>query len=459
MAPSNSTAIHQKLRCIFYKLFVLSALLLYIIIYIVTSNHPCCQSSTLFTDPCSPTNITHLVFGISASSNTWNDKKHYVESWWRPNITRGYLFLDRPPTEHLPWPSAVDPPFKVSEGHDNGIRMARAVVEAFRAEKRGVRWYVMAEDDTVFFVNNLVEVLGKYDHRKYYYVGMNSECIVANWEGGFGMGFGGGGYALSYPLVEALAENLDLCIRRYEYGYGSGHVLQSCVADLGVSLTLEKGFHQIDLRGDISGFLSSHPQSPILSLHHLDTANPIFPSLNRHDSLNHLMKAAQADEPRLLQQTNCYHKPTNWTFSISWGYSAHIYESIFPPSILQRPIETFLPWKKGAMPPFVFNTRLPSKDPCEAPHVFFFDSMEEPIGGRVVTRYVRRWQRKLPACSESGNHSADHISKIHVVSPIGKLDGVGSRRECCDVLRVSDMKFMNATVIKLRACLKDEIVA
>ncbi|KAI7982439.1 hypothetical protein LOK49_LG15G01335 [Camellia lanceoleosa] len=337
--------------------------------------------------------------------------------------------------------------------------MARAVVEAFRAEKRGVRWYVMAEDDTVFFVNNLVEVLGKYDHRKYYYVGMNSECIVANWEGGFGMGFGGGGYALSCPLVEALAENLDLCIRRYEYGYGSGHVLQSCVADLGVSLTLEKGFHQIDLHGDISGFLSSHPQSPILSLHHLDTANPIFPSLNRHDSLNHLMKAAQADEPRLLQQTNCYHKPTNWTFSISWGYSAHIYESIFPPSILQRPIETFLPWEKGAMPPFVFNTRLPSKDPCEAPHVFFFDSMEEPIGGRVVTRYVRRWQRKLPACSESGNHSADHISKIHVVSPIGKLDGVGSRRECCDVLRVSDMKFMNATVIKLRACLKDEIVA
>ncbi|CAL5424466.1 unnamed protein product [Camellia sinensis] len=446
MAPSKSTAIHQKLRCRFYKLFVLSALLLYIIIYIVTSNHPCCQSSTLFTDPCFPTNITHLVFGISASSNTWNDKKHYVESWWLPNITRGSLFLDRPPTEHLPWPSAVDPPFKVSEGHDNGVRMARAVVEAFRAEKRGVRWYVMAEDDTVFFVNNLVEVLGKYDHRKYYYVGMNSECIVANWEGGFGMGFGGGGYALSYPLVEALAENLDLCIRRYEYGYGSGHVLQSCVADLGVSLTLEKGFHQIDLRGDISGFLSSHPQSPILSLHHLDTANPIFPSLNRHDSLNHLMKAAQADEPRLLQQTNCYHKPTNWTFS----------ESIFPPSILQRPIETFLPWKKGAMPPFVFNTRLPSKHPCEAPHVFFFDSMEEPIRGRVVTRYVRRWQHQLPACSESGNHSADHISKIHVVSPIGKLDGVGSRRECCDVLRASDM---NATVIKLRACLKDEIVA
>ncbi|XP_057512323.1 uncharacterized protein LOC130794424 isoform X2 [Actinidia eriantha] len=451
MVSSNLSVIHQKIKhktnkfiTKFGTLLLLSGLVLYIT-YTISSHHPCCQSSTLFTtsthkysnDPYnsnsfSPTNISHIVFGIASSSNTWKNKKPYIAAWWRPNTTRGSLFLDKPPTEYLPWPSKTDPPFRVSEDvskykeYDKHsmpyvIRIARIIVETFRAENKNVRWYVMVDDDTVLFINNLVEVLAKYDHRKYYYIGKNSECVVNNVQGSFEMAFGGAGYALSYPLAEALVTNFDLCIKRYPYLYGSDHILQSCVADLGVSLTLEKGFHQIDLRGDISGLLSAHPQSPFLSLHHLEAVNPIFPFLNRYDSINHLMKAAQADESRLLQQTACYHKRRNWTFSVSWGYSAQIYENIFPPSVLQRPLETFIPWKKGAFPPYVFNTRLPSNDPCEAPHFFFFDSVEHTIGGRVVTSYTRRWERKLPGCSSSGNHSADHISKIHVVSPIGRL--------------------------------------
>ncbi|KAH7837575.1 hypothetical protein Vadar_015351 [Vaccinium darrowii] len=464
---------------VFGRLLIFSGLIVYTI-YILSSNHHCCQSSsTLFPnskhpydEPYSnsypPTNITHLVFGISGSSKAWNNRKWYVESWWKPRTTRGFLFLDRAPTESLPWPLTVDPPFRVSENTSKykeydrhpvpyAIRMARVIVETFRAHNKNVRWYIMSDDDTVFFINNLVEVLGKYDHRKYYYIGRNSECIVNNVWGSFEMGFGGAGFALSYPLAEALAKNLDVCIKRYPYVYGSDHILQSCVADLGVPLTHEKGFHQIDLRGDISGLLSAHPHSPLLSLHHLDAVKPIFPLMNRYESLNHLMAAAKTDESRLLQQTVCYHKQSNWTFSISWGYSAHIYETNFPPSIIQKPIETFVPWKKGAFPPYMFNARPPPIDPCEAPHVFFFDTVEETIGGRRVLSYTRKWERKLPACSSSGNRSADHIAKIHVVSPIGRLiSGVGSRRECCDVLRVSDM---NATVVKLRACLKDEMLA
>ncbi|KAE9461067.1 hypothetical protein C3L33_07029, partial [Rhododendron williamsianum] len=443
MAPPVIKQLSNKPANVFGKLLLFSGLIMYTM-YILSSNHHCCQSSTLFpnsnhpsNDPdsisYSPTNITHIVFGISGSSRAWNNKKWYVESWWKPNTTRGFLFLDRPPTEFLPWPLTIDPPFRVSENTSKykeydrhpvpyAIRMARVIVETFKAQNKGVRWYVMSDDDTIFFTNNLVEVLGRYDHRKHYYIGRNSECVVNNVWGSFEMGFGGAGFALSYPLAEALAKNLD-----------------------------------IDLRGDISGLLSAHPQSPLLSLHHLDAVKPIFPLLNRYESLYHLMKAAKADESRLLQQTVCYHKQTNCTFSISWGYSAHIYETFFPPSILQKPIETFVPWKKGAFPPYMFNTRLPSNDPCEAPHVFFFDTVEQSIGGRIVLSYTRKWERKLPACSASGNRSADHIAKIHVVSPVGRLiSGAGSRRECCDVLRVSDM---NATVIKLRACLKDEMLA
>ncbi|XP_042028398.1 glycoprotein-N-acetylgalactosamine 3-beta-galactosyltransferase 1-like [Salvia splendens] len=183
-----------------------------------------------------------------------------------------------------------------------------------------VRWYVMTDDDTVLFVDNLVGVLSKYDHNKYFYVGMNSECFVCNVVHSFGMAFGGGGYALSYPLAKAVAENMDLCLKRYPFLYGSDLILQSCIADLGVSLTQEPDIRMsttfehniyIDFTGDISGLLSAHPHSPLVSLHHLDAVEPLFPSTNRTESLSLLKQAAAVDESRLLQPSTCYLKKYN----------------------------------------------------------------------------------------------------------------------------------------------------
>ncbi|KAK9280298.1 hypothetical protein L1049_013986 [Liquidambar formosana] len=458
------------------KLLAISGLILYLF-YILLSNHPCCQSSALFanlrhgwgsypviTD--NPTNISHLAFGIAGSVNTWRNKRSYIEAWWQPNITRGYLFLERDPKEFLPWPSS-SPPFRVSEDTSrykeynkhpmpHAIRMVRVILETFREGNKGVRWYVMADDDTILFVDNLVEVLGRYDHRKYFYIGMNSECVLSNLDNSFEMAFGGAGYALSYPLAEAVAKNMDVCIKRYPTLFGSDHILQSCIADLGVALTQERGFHQIDLHSDISGLLSAHPPSPFLSLHHLDVVDPIFPSMNRSESVNHLMRAAKVDESRLLQQSICYHKQSNWTLSISWGYTAQIYEKINPPSVLQRPLQTFSLWRKPELP-YMFNTRFPSNDPCEAPHVFFFESVEKKRGKQIFTSYTRRLPRRLPACLSNGNDSANHISKIWVISSGRRQIGAGSRRECCEVVRVAAN--MNITEVKLRTCMKDEIVA
>ncbi|PIN05287.1 Galactosyltransferase [Handroanthus impetiginosus] len=413
----------------------------------------------------SPTNISHIVFGIAGSTKTYQNRASYIQSWWKPNKTRGFIFFETLPNNHLPW-SNSSPPFHISENtskYDDynkhpipqAIRMARIVYEMFNLIKDNVRWYVLADDDTIFFMNNLVDVLGRYDHEKYFYIGMISECHASNFYHSFEMGFGGAGFALSYPLAKALVKKLDLCLKRYPSLYGSDHIVQSCVADLGVSLTQEKGFHQIDLHNDISGLLSSHPHSPFLSLHHLDVVDPIFPSMNRTQSLSHLMKSAKADESRLLQQTICYHKPKNWTFSISWGYSVQIYEAIFPPSLLQKPLQTFTPWSKSTKPFFVFNTRIPSNNPCENPHVFFFDSVGNKRGDYIVTRYERKRYRGLPACSLSGNHSADFVSGIVVLSPERKYDLIGNRRECCDVLH--DMR-RNATEIKLRDCFENEIL-
>lgn len=178
---------------------------------------------------------------------------------------------------------------------------------------------------------------------------------------------------------------------------------------------------QIDLRGDISGFLSSHPKSPLLSLHHLDKVKPIFPTMDRFESTRHLMKAVAADQSRMLQQIICHHRQSSWSFSISWGYSAHLYERIMPRSYLQMPMETFEPWSSTPRPRplYMFNTRLPSDDPCEAPHVFFFQRVEEnATAGTLITTYSRAKHRGLPPCF--GNRTADVVSGIRVASSATK---------------------------------------
>lgn len=230
--------------------------ILLILWFMVLTNHPCCHSVTFE----SPTNLSHIVFGIAGTTGTWSNRRRYVESWWQPNKTRGYVFMDKAPlTEHLPWPSS-SPPLRISEDNSrykdydrhrtaHAIRTLRVIEETFKADgirKGEVRWYVIVDDDTLLFLDNLLEVLSKYDHRKYFYIGMNSESVMANLIYSFDMGFGGAGYALSYPLAKAVTKNMEVCIKAYPTLLSSDHMLQSCIADLGISLTKERGFHQVN---------------------------------------------------------------------------------------------------------------------------------------------------------------------------------------------------------------------
>lgn len=420
------------------------------------------SSSSSSTD--SPTTLDHLVFGLVGSEKAWHHRKSYIESWWRPNKTRGFLFLDREPTgDLLPW-SAASPPYRVSDDltkflkkkHVVAQRIIHGIMEVFREDHENLRWLVMGDDDSIFFVDNMVEILAQYDHTKYYYLGGHSEFIMANYMFSFSQGFGGAGFILSYPLAKAVAADMENCLQRYRHLNAADKTTMSCVADFGVSLTPLNGIHQIDLRGDISGFLSSHPKFPLMSLHHFDMVAPIFPKMNRAESTQHLMEAAAADQSRMLQQTICYDRGHNWSFSIAWGYSAHIYERILPRSYLQYPIETFRTWGRSPRPPhYMFNTRRPSRDPCEAPHWFFYHSRYTSFNqDQIYTAFSRASPRRLRPCSLSGNHSADSISLIQVYSPATHRFQV-DRSECCDIIRtdgeVADVKF--------RECSEDELIA
>lgn len=205
--------------------------------------------------PAAKTNISHILFGIGGSVQTWRSRSRYSRLWWKPGLTRGFVWLDREPPDGASWPADWIP-YRVSGdssrfkytcryGSRSAVRIARIVAESVRLGAEGVRWYVMGDDDTVFFTENLVEVLGKYDHQEFRYVGGVSESVEQDVLHSYGMAYGGGGFAISSALAQELARALDGCLDRYASFYGSDQRVHACLSEIGVPLTREPGFHQV----------------------------------------------------------------------------------------------------------------------------------------------------------------------------------------------------------------------
>lgn len=145
-----------------------------------------------------------------------------------------------------------------------------------------IDWFVMGDDDSYFFAENLLATLGKYDPALPWYIGHETEDLTIA-EQLSRMGMGGGGVALSKPLVRALVEHprephsLASCLARYAPDFGGDKKLALCVADAGGVFTREEGFHQLDVRGDYAGLLAYEvSRVPLISLHHMYVSPPIF---------------------------------------------------------------------------------------------------------------------------------------------------------------------------------------
>lgn len=209
------------------------------------------------------TDISHIVFGISGSTKTWNHRRIYSQLWWKHNKTRGFVWLESEPRPYTLWPEENSPNHRVSSdwkrfkysSSRSAVRIARVILDSFRVGLPNVRWFVMGDDDTVFFVDNLVTVLSKYDDRQMYYIGGNSESVEQDVMHAFDMAFGGGGFAISYPLAAELSRIFDACLNRYYNFYGSDQRVWACVKELGVSLTREPGFHQVSYSSYFPFFL------------------------------------------------------------------------------------------------------------------------------------------------------------------------------------------------------------
>ncbi|KAH6835220.1 glycosyltransferase [Perilla frutescens var. hirtella] len=416
---------------------------------------------TRFKSDDSPTNISHIAFGLGGSTGTWAKRAAYSDLWWKPGFTRGFVFLEKEPDEKTRFGighrvSSDWRRFRRTVGSESAVRIARVAVDLFRVGLPNVRWFVMGDDDTVFFPENMAAVLGKYDHRRMVYVGGNSESVEQDVMHAYDMAFGGGGFAISYPLAAELAAAMDGCLNRYHNFYGSDQRVWACVGELGVGLTREPGFHQIDIRGDPFGLLAAHPLVPLVSLHHLDSINPLFPNQTQLESFGALMKAYEADPSRILQQCFCYHHKYKWSVSVSWGYTVQIFPVLLTAKELETPQLTFKTWRTWSDGPFTFNTRPVSSDPCQRPIVFYLSSVVEGETNKTVTTYKRSVAQPVSNCNKDYAHA---VAIENIVVSASRMEpqelNQSPRRQCCDI----DGNLGNGTMrIRIRRCKHSETI-
>ncbi|XP_006659809.2 uncharacterized protein LOC102709196 [Oryza brachyantha] len=431
------------------------------------------RASSSATEQAPTTRMEHVVFGIASSRRTLPLRLPLLRLWLQAPA-RAYLFLDGPapaaaaaslPPNLRVCVSSSDAsrfPYTHPRGLPSAVRVARIAKELLQLERpRGgstppppPRWLVLADDDTAFVLPNLLHTLSRYDWREPWYLGARSESAAQNAWHGFAMAYGGGGIAVSWPLAARLARVLDSCILRYPHLYGSDARIYACVAELGVELTHEPGFHQIDLHGDISGLLRAHPLTPLVSLHHLDHVYPLYPGMDRASAVEHFFRAANADPARILQQTVCYDHSKAITVSIAWGYSVQVYKgNVLLPDLLAVQ-KTFVPWKRGrnVTDVFMFDTKHYPRDECKRAALFFLKSISSGEG-KIKSDYSRQQPKRcLPNLTPLGN-----IHKIKVTSePLRLVTGKALRRHCCDVVPSSSETNMG---INIRKCKDDELIA
>ncbi|GAA5935472.1 uncharacterized protein JCM15063_001047 [Sporobolomyces koalae] len=157
--------------------------------------------------------------------------------------------------------------------------------EALRRESQGgdrVEWFVFADDDTFFpDFDSLVRLLSSYDSNDDQLIGTLSESTkqVAQWGH---IAYGGAGIYVSRATIEKMNSNdaWATCLTKFGSAFGGDAMISHCASlvvnkDIKDVLIVDDTLHQLDIRGDGTGFFQSG--FLITSLHHWGSWFTIFP--------------------------------------------------------------------------------------------------------------------------------------------------------------------------------------
>lgn len=164
---------------------------------------------------------------------------------------------------------------------------------------------------------------------------------------------------------------------------------------------------QYDVYGNLFGLLAAHPVAPLVSMHHLDVVEPIFPNVTQVEALQRLQIPVKLDSAGIIQQSICYDSEKKWTVSVSWGFAVQVIRGVLSPREIEMPSRTFLNWYKRAdYMAYAFNTRPVARNPCQKPFVFYMSKARlDSSTNQTVSNYDRhrvphplcRWKMPDPA--------------------------------------------------------------
>lgn len=158
----------------------------------------------------------------------------------------------------------------------------------------------------------------------------------------------------------------------------------------------------MDVYGNIFGLLAAHPVAPLVSLHHLDIIDPIFPNMKQIEALERLKAPMKLDSAGLMQQSMCYDKSRKLTVSVSWGYVIQIFTGLVSARELEMPARTFMSWyRKSDETDFSFNTRGIAKNGCEKANVYVFtNAIYNTLTRETASEYVKNVEKDQWKCKD-----------------------------------------------------------
>ncbi|KAJ3076326.1 hypothetical protein HDU98_004310 [Podochytrium sp. JEL0797] len=111
-----------------------------------------------------------------------------------------------------------------------------------------IDWYIMIDDDSYVFWDNLELYLSTHDPSVPYFTGRNNYfkgCDgVTNFKDGPYIAQGGSGIVISRGAMLLMREGLDECILKYETCWAGDIRTALCLRDVGVKVTWGDGFYQ-----------------------------------------------------------------------------------------------------------------------------------------------------------------------------------------------------------------------
>ncbi|KAJ0788043.1 hypothetical protein HanPI659440_Chr05g0187081 [Helianthus annuus] len=183
------------------------------------------------------------------------------------------------------------------------------------------------------------------------------------------------------------------------------------------------------------GLLVAHPVTPLVSLHHLDLVDPIFPGIPRIQSVKHLLESAKYDSASIIQQSSCYDKKREWSILVSWGYAIQIVRAILSPRELETPSRTFLNWyKRLDYTAYAFNTRPVTRNPCQKPFVYYLSSTRYDKAREKIIGIYTLHKERYPYCKWKTESPEDTDTIVVIKKEDNTSWTKAPRKDCCRVL-------------------------